>query len=94
MNYVRDLNQKSLSKKNYNMRIAPEEDSLRLTGYEKGGVTPLGMKTENIPVILHESVTKLEPPLLFLGAGHVDWKVAFPVKEFVKATGCFVADLD
>ncbi|KAJ3416177.1 hypothetical protein HDV05_002822 [Chytridiales sp. JEL 0842] len=94
MNYVRDLSNKSVSKKNYNMRIAPEDDSLNLTGFEKGGVTPLGMKTANIPIILHESITKLRPPVLYLGAGHVDWKVAMPVQDFVRATGCFVADLD
>lgn len=33
------------------VRLAPEEESLKLTGYEHNGVTCVGMKTD-IPVIL------------------------------------------
>lgn len=36
----------------YAVRLAPEEISQKLTGYEHNGVTCIGMKTD-IPVIYH-----------------------------------------
>ncbi|KAI8874647.1 hypothetical protein K501DRAFT_204284, partial [Backusella circina FSU 941] len=59
LNYARGLKNKDISKKNYNFRLADPEISLQMTGFEKGGVSPIGMK-DPIPVILAESVTKLE----------------------------------
>ncbi|KAI8852866.1 YbaK/aminoacyl-tRNA synthetase-associated domain-containing protein [Chytridium lagenaria] len=94
MNYIRDLKDKSISKKNYNMRVAPEEASLNLTGYDTGGVSPIGMKETRIPIILCQAILKLQPAFIWLGCGHIDWKIAFPVSTFIKATGCFVADLE
>lgn len=47
-----------------------------------------------VPVILAESITKLNPPVLFIGAGHIDWKLALPVQDFIKATNCMITDLD
>ncbi|KAJ3331133.1 hypothetical protein HDU76_003999 [Blyttiomyces sp. JEL0837] len=94
MNLVRDLNGKTVSKKNYNMRVTAEENSLQLTGYDTGGVSPFGMATPNIPIILSKAITTLQPQIFFLGAGHVDWKIGVPVKEFMDATKCYVADLE
>ncbi|KAG0181193.1 hypothetical protein DFQ29_009064 [Apophysomyces sp. BC1021] len=47
-----------------------------------------------VPVILAESITKLEPPVIYLGAGHIDWKLGVPVQAFIDATKCMVADLE
>ncbi|RUS25805.1 YbaK/aminoacyl-tRNA synthetase-associated domain-containing protein [Jimgerdemannia flammicorona] len=92
MNYVRALNNNLISRKNYNMRLTSPENSLALTGFDYGGVSPIGMK-QPVPVILSEAIVELQPPVFFLGAGHVDWKIAMPIDDFLKATKCFMADL-
>ncbi|CAO3653443.1 unnamed protein product [Cunninghamella echinulata] len=91
--FAHGLKDKTASKKYFNFRLADPEVSFELTGYKRGGVCPLGMKNP-LPIIMAESVTKLDPPVMFLGAGHIDFKVAVPVQEFIKATGCMVADLE
>ncbi|KNE62576.1 rho guanine nucleotide exchange factor [Allomyces macrogynus ATCC 38327] len=92
-NFGRDLKQRSISKKNYNFRLVDPEISEQLTGYGTGGVSPFGMKS-NVPIILAEAITKLDPPVFWLGAGHIDWKVAVPASDFVATTGCYVTDLE
>ncbi|CAG8465444.1 17064_t:CDS:2, partial [Acaulospora morrowiae] len=81
MNYVRSLKNKSISKKNYNFRVADAEKSFQLTGFDNNGVSPIGMN-QDIPIILTKSITELHPPVLYLGAGHVDWKLGLPVDDF------------
>ncbi|KND01173.1 uncharacterized protein SPPG_04264 [Spizellomyces punctatus DAOM BR117] len=93
MNFVRDLGNKEIPRKHYNMRVASEEKNMALTGYETGGVTPFGMKA-NVPIIITKNMTMLEPPILYLGAGHRDWKIALPIDDFITATKCYVADLE
>lgn len=93
LNYCRAMKNKEISKKYYNYRLADPEVSLKLTGYKKGGVCPIGM-LEPIPIIIAESILKLEPPVIYLGAGHIDWKLGIPVQTFIDSTNCFVADLD
>ncbi|KAI7899908.1 uncharacterized protein BX663DRAFT_545376 [Cokeromyces recurvatus] len=93
LNYCRAMKNKEISKKYYNYRLADQEVSLKLTGFEKGGVSPIGMK-EPIPIILAESITKLKPAVMYLGAGHIDWKLGIPVDTFIEKTQCFIADLD
>ncbi|KAJ3323283.1 hypothetical protein HDV06_002051 [Boothiomyces sp. JEL0866] len=80
------------SAKAINMRIAPEEMAIKLTGYGNNGVTPIGM-LENVPILVTENITKLEPPVLFLGGGHVDWKIALPIDRFNQVTKAKVVDL-
>ncbi|KAI8972529.1 hypothetical protein BDB01DRAFT_468314 [Pilobolus umbonatus] len=59
LNYGRSLKNKEISKKYYNYRLADPEVSLKLTGFEEGGVSPIGMN-KPIPVIMAESITKLK----------------------------------
>ncbi|PKY52837.1 hypothetical protein RhiirA4_497580 [Rhizophagus irregularis] len=92
MNFVRTLKIKQISKKNYNFRVTDREKSVRLTGFENNGVSPIGM-TFQIPIILSSAITELQPPVFYLGAGHVDWKLALPVHDFMLATNCFIANL-
>ncbi|CAG8463052.1 6190_t:CDS:2 [Funneliformis caledonium] len=82
MNFVRTLKHKQLSKKYYNFRVADEEKSVRLTGFESNGVSPIGM-TFQIPMILTNAITELQPPVFYLGAGHIDWKLALPINSFI-----------
>ncbi|KAI9323151.1 YbaK/aminoacyl-tRNA synthetase-associated domain-containing protein [Dichotomocladium elegans] len=91
--YFRSLIEKPPGKKFYNFRLAKAEVSFELTGFHTGGVCPIGMNTP-IPVVLAESITKLEPPVMCMGAGHIDWKLSLPVKDFIDATRCLIIDLE
>ena len=92
MNFVRTLKNKQISKKYYNFRVTDGEKSVRLTGFENNGVSPIGMIFQ-IPIILTSTITELQPPVFYLGAGHIDWKLALPIKNFIHATNCFITDL-
>ncbi|ORZ32152.1 hypothetical protein BCR44DRAFT_1253131 [Catenaria anguillulae PL171] len=92
LNWGREIMDKKIPKSKYNFRLVPEDVSFKLTGFTNNGVSPFGM-TCNLPIILAKGITELQPGIFWLGAGHVDWKVAVPVDEFVKATGCFVVDI-
>jgi prolyl-tRNA editing enzyme YbaK/EbsC (Cys-tRNA(Pro) deacylase) len=74
------------------MRVTSPETALELTGYSPGGITPIGMKT-NVPIYITKNISSLEPNVMYLGAGHVDWKVGVSIKEFCEKTGCGVIDL-
>ncbi|CAG8535915.1 31534_t:CDS:2 [Racocetra persica] len=92
MNFVRGLKNKSISKKNYNFRVADAEKSIELTGFENNGVSPIGMN-QKLPIIIAKSITELKPAVFYFGAGHVNWKLALPAKNFIDATRCLIADL-
>ncbi|CAG8477542.1 1027_t:CDS:2 [Ambispora gerdemannii] len=92
MNFVRALSDKKISKKHYNFRLASPEKSLELTGFGNGGVSPIGMRNQ-IPIILSKNILSLQPPIFYLGAGHIDWKLALPADNFVEKTHCYIADL-
>ncbi|KAI9342067.1 hypothetical protein DFJ73DRAFT_627559 [Zopfochytrium polystomum] len=94
INFVYEANAKRAPKKAFNFRMAPEEVSHRLSGYATGGVTPFGLAEPRLPVVVARQIADLVPPVLFLGAGHVDWKMAVPVARFVDAARCFVVDLE
>lgn len=89
---MRSRHGQSHSAKAMNMRVAPEEIAVKLTGYGMNGVTPIGM-LQPIPVIITMNISKLNPPLLYLGAGHPDWKIALPIEELMKCTISQISDL-
>ncbi|KAJ2367297.1 hypothetical protein IW150_005709 [Coemansia sp. RSA 2607] len=92
--YVRSVveGEGKVAKKHFNFRLADQETTWRKTGFEKNGVCPFGAR-EMWPVILCEEITRLSPPVMWMGGGHVDYKLAMPVEAFVRATGCLVADV-
>ncbi|XP_052170705.1 uncharacterized protein LOC127786949 isoform X2 [Diospyros lotus] len=45
-NFLYSLNNGNIPKKKFNLRLAPEETSQKLTGYEHNAVTCIGMKTD------------------------------------------------
>ncbi|XP_038976746.1 uncharacterized protein LOC103705207 [Phoenix dactylifera] len=83
------LNDKKIPKKRFNMRLAPEEESLELTGYVHNAVTCIGMETD-IPVILDEAIAKLDPDFFWLGGGEVDLKLGIRTSQFITAINPFV----
>ncbi|KAG0370974.1 hypothetical protein BGZ54_002121 [Gamsiella multidivaricata] len=70
------------SRKGMHLRIAPAEKSHELTGFTNNAVSP----------VVSSVITELSPPLLYLGAGHVDWKIALPVQSFVEKWNASVID--
>ncbi|KAJ8625872.1 hypothetical protein MRB53_019179 [Persea americana] len=89
--FLYSLNNGKIPKKKFNMRLAPEEESLKLTGYEHNGVTCVGMKTD-IPVILDEAIAKLEPDFFWLGGGEVDLKLGIRTSQFINFVKPFIVE--
>ncbi|XP_065625416.1 uncharacterized protein LOC111988118 isoform X2 [Quercus suber] len=54
-NFLYLLNNSQIAKKKFNLRLAPEETSVKLTGFEHNAVTCIGMKTD-IPCFQQQSV--------------------------------------
>lgn len=88
-NFLYSLNNGKIPKKKFNLRLAPEEISQKLTGYEHNGVTCIGMKTD-IPVILDEAIVKLNPDLFWLGGGERDLKLGIRTSEFINFLKPFI----
>ncbi|XP_062029471.1 uncharacterized protein LOC133745425 isoform X2 [Rosa rugosa] len=88
-NFLYTLNEGKIAKKKFNLRLAPEETSTQLTGFEHNAVTCVGMKTE-IPVILDEAIQKLNPDFFWLGGGEVDLKLGIKTSEFINVVKPFI----
>ncbi|KAJ2503108.1 hypothetical protein GGH96_000551 [Coemansia sp. RSA 1972] len=88
--YVRALGGNKVASRHFKFRLADPQVSKQLTGYDKNGVSPIAM-THDVPIIMSSSITQLQPPVFWLGAGHVDYKLALPVQTFIDATQCMVA---
>uniref|UniRef100_A0A0E0CPE6 YbaK/aminoacyl-tRNA synthetase-associated domain-containing protein n=1 Tax=Oryza meridionalis TaxID=40149 RepID=A0A0E0CPE6_9ORYZ len=88
-NFIYALNEKQIPKKRFNMRLAPEEESLKLTGFVHNAVTCIGMETD-IPVIIDEAITKLDKDFFWLGGGEVDLKLGVRTSQFLNAFKPFV----
>ncbi len=78
---VQNLSNSSIGKKNFNFRLAPEEISDELSGFEHNAVTPIGMKA-SVPIIMDKNIADLD--FIWLGGGEVDVKWGVPVKEFIR----------
>eukprot|EP00250_Pteridium_aquilinum_P008822 c18235_g1_i2 orf=127-849(+) len=89
--FVYSLNNGKIPKKRFNLRLAPEDDAYRLTGFSHNAVTPVGMKTP-IPIILSDAILKLQPPFFWLGGGEVDLKLGLSTEDFIKMFNPFIAD--
>ena len=83
---------RKVGKKAFHMRLAKEEDSERLTGYEHGAVTPFGT-AERIPVLVSREMETLAPGGEFwLGGGEVDLKMRVSYDELVSKFDAVAVD--
>jgi len=82
---------KSLSKKQVNMRLVPEEVNTALTGFEHNAVAPVGCAVK-IPMIVSHRIASLQPEFFWLGGGEVDLKLGLSWSEFNDVYQPFVAD--
>ncbi|KAL4565626.1 hypothetical protein LXL04_029729 [Taraxacum kok-saghyz] len=90
-NFLYSLNNGKIPKKRFNLRLAPEDISHKLTGFEHNGVTCVGMKTD-IPVILDEAIVKLNPDFFWLGGGDIDLKLGIRTSEFINFAKPFIVN--
>ncbi|KAL5718288.1 hypothetical protein ACHQM5_011206 [Ranunculus cassubicifolius] len=88
-NFLYGLNEGKIPKKRFNLRLAPEEESMKLTGYKRNAVTCIGMKTD-IPVILDEAITKLDPDFFWLGGGEIELKLGIRTSQFIDIVKPFI----
>lgn len=80
------------SRNQYHLRSAKSVDVDRLTGSEFNGVCPIGNKVD-IPIILSARLKNVPTAWMWVGGGEPDLKLGFPVHDFIKSSGCFVADI-
>ncbi|KAB2622443.1 hypothetical protein D8674_024625 [Pyrus ussuriensis x Pyrus communis] len=102
-NFLYSLNEGKIAKKKFNcqflkvivvvigyaLRLAPEDTSIELTGFEHNAVTCVGMKTD-IPVILDEAIEKPNPDFFWLGGSEVDLKLGIRTSEFINFAKPFI----
>ncbi len=75
------------------LRLAPSDEAMALTGYGHNGVSPFGMLDPTIPIVVCASITKIRPQFIWMGGGHPDWKLGVSVSEFVKGLNAIVLDV-
>ncbi len=66
------------------------KDILALTGYIRGGCTPLGMK-KPFPTVIHESV--LRYPQVIISGGRIGAQILIAPDDLLRATGAKTADI-
>ena len=71
-------------------RMAEPRDAERLTGYQVGGISPLGSRRA-LPVFVDESALRF--PRVCLNAGGRGMIVELPTADLVAVTGAVAADL-
>uniref|UniRef100_A0A0G4GQT2 YbaK/aminoacyl-tRNA synthetase-associated domain-containing protein n=1 Tax=Chromera velia CCMP2878 TaxID=1169474 RepID=A0A0G4GQT2_9ALVE len=81
-----------LGNKKLNFNFAKEEMSAELTGFKYNAVTPFLMRTP-IPVLLSHHITRLDPPVIWLGGGEVDLKLGISLDDFVGELSPFVGSV-
>lgn len=72
------------SKSKVRFRLAPEDVSARLTGYEHNAVSPVALADPNVPLVLSHHIAALQPDFFWLGGGEVDLKLGFSCRQFVQ----------
>lgn len=66
------------------------KDITKITGYVRGGCSPLGMK-KNFLTIVHESAVKYDK--IYISGGRIGTTVALAPEDLVKVTGAAYADI-
>ncbi|MCC6130236.1 MAG: Cys-tRNA(Pro) deacylase [Acidobacteria bacterium] len=75
---------------NKTVALVPVEEMERLTGYVKGGCSPLGMK-KRLPVFVHETARNLDS--LYVSAGRRGVQLVVKGEDLIRAAGATAADL-
>ncbi|CAK0736473.1 hypothetical protein CVIRNUC_000751 [Coccomyxa viridis] len=85
----------ALGTKAFNMRLCPEEVSNSLTGFEHNAVSPVGIATPDMPIVLSDRIVKQlqgSDSFMWLGGGEVDLKLGFLVGDFIIGYSPLIVD--
>lgn len=87
-----EINLKKLASLSQNKKVemVPLKEVLALTGYIRGGVSPLGMK-KRYPTFLEQSV--MEKEHIICSAGQRGIQLYLTPEDLVKAVGCIIGPL-
>ena len=75
----------------FEFRIASSEDNDRLTGYQHNSVTPFGLLSKDVVMVLAEAIVPLK--FLWMGGGHVELKLGMAVTDFCAALKPVIAPI-
>lgn len=70
--------------------LIPVKELLPLTGYVRGGCSPIGMKKQ-FPTVFHEIAEIL--PTIMVSAGKIGWQIECDPSELLALAGASTADL-
>lgn len=73
------------------MDMAPPADVARITGYQIGAVSPLGLRRSDVPVYVDQGIT--EVPLVSVSAGRHDAGLELDTRDLVQAVNGQIADI-
>lgn len=85
-----DLKKAAKLSANKKVEMIAMKELLPLTGYIRGGCTPIGMK-KPYPTWIHNTCTKF--PFIYISAGQRGLQLKLNPEDLLKATGATVADL-
>jgi prolyl-tRNA editing enzyme YbaK/EbsC (Cys-tRNA(Pro) deacylase) len=83
--------QERLDFSRFDFRIASMEDNDRLTGYKHNSVSPFGLLSSELAIVLPKEL--VEKKWFWMGGGHVDLKLRVATSEFVEKMNPIVADV-
>ncbi|KAL0688895.1 hypothetical protein Bca4012_088572 [Brassica carinata] len=94
-NFLYPLNEGKIPKKRFNLRLAPEETSIKLlfpfsVCEEQNVIWKVNIELEVPFVILDEAITKLRPAFFWLGSGEIDLKLGVRTSEFIDFVKPFI----
>ncbi|MCL3779229.1 Cys-tRNA(Pro) deacylase [Prolixibacteraceae bacterium JC049] len=72
------------------IEMIAQKELLPLTGYVKGGCSPIGMK-KNYPTFIDSSAAELD--MIIVSGGKLELKIYLPVESLIEATKATVSDL-
>jgi Cys-tRNA(Pro)/Cys-tRNA(Cys) deacylase len=75
---------------NKSAAMVQQKELLGLTGYIRGGCSPLGMKKQ-YPVYIHETCQLFNP--IFISAGQRGLQLKLNSEDLIKATGAIICEI-
>lgn len=72
------------------IELIPVKEITKVTGYVRGGCSPLGMK-KNFPTVIHESAAKYDQ--IYVSGGRIGTTIVVNPTDLVRVTGATLANI-
>lgn len=72
------------------IELIPVKEITKVTGYVRGGCSPLGMK-KNFPTVIHESAAKYDQ--IYVSGGRIGTTIVINPTDLVRVTGATLANI-